>query len=142
MSFEGILVRLLNRRTRPQRRKQSPGLHLGASEALITRDRAPFILPWSPAQHTFVSGRTGSGKTTLLLKILYEHVRCSVPFLFIDFHGSATDEILATIAGSSYARPVILLEPWSDRPIGWNQLELNGESPYPITAEQISRDRA
>lgn len=138
MSLEDILVRLLNRRSQNQRRTPSPGLHLGESESLITRDRAPFVLPRSPAQHTFISGRTGSGKSTLLLRIMYEHVRCRVPFLFIDFHGAATDEILAMLASSSDAPPVILLEPWSDRVIGWNQLALDGESPYPIVQELIS----
>ena len=138
MNFEDILVRLLNRRARPKRRMQSSGLLLGESESLITRDHTPFVLPWSPVQHAFISGRTGSGKTTVLLKILYEHVRCGVPFLFIDFHGPATDEILAMLASSSHTRPVILLEPWSNRTIGWNQLALNGESSYPIVQEIIS----
>jgi hypothetical protein len=138
MSLEDILVRFLNRGTHRKRRKQPSGLHLGESESLITRDHAAFVLPWFPAQHTFICGRTGSGKTTLLLKILHEHVRCNIPFLFIDFHGSATDEILAMLASASHTRQVILLEPWSDRPIGWNQLELNGESPYPIVQELVS----
>lgn len=139
MNLEDIIVHFLNRnRRQPQRREKPSGLHVGEGESLITRERAPFVLPLSPAQHLFCCGRTGSGKSTFLLRILYEHVRLGVPFIFVDFHGRATDEILAMLANASHARPVILLEPWSDRAIGWNQLDLGGESPYPIVQELIS----
>jgi hypothetical protein len=139
MSFEDIIVRILNRNRRhPQQRKQSSGLHVGDGESLLTRERTPFVLPLSPAHHLFSCGRTGAGKTTLLLKLLYEHLQRGIPFIFVDFHGPATDEILAMLASSSHARPVILLEPWSDRTIGWNQLETHGESPYPMVQEIVS----
>jgi hypothetical protein len=138
LGFEDILVRILNRRSPALRRKQVSGLHVGDGESLITREHAPLVFPLSPAQHLFCCGRTGSGKSTFLLKILYEHVRWNVPFLFVDFHGSATNEILAMLANSSHARPVILLEPWSERTIGWNQLETHEESPYPVVQEIVS----
>lgn len=137
MSVEDFVVRLLNRRPTGKLPKQPAGFYLGTSETLVTRERAPFVLPFDPVQHTFISGRSGCGKTTALLRLLYEHIRCAVPFLFIDFHGHATDEILAMLANAP-ARPVILVEPWADPVIGWNLLAADGESPYPVVQELVA----
>src|SRR5438552_1241270 len=94
MSLEGILVRMLNR-SRQARSERINGLRLGRSELLIGGTNEEFCLPWQPVQHTFISGRTGTGKTTLLLRAMAEHFSAGVPFLFIDFHGHATESLLA-----------------------------------------------
>jgi len=43
-------------------------------------------------------GPNGSGKSTLLLKLMAEYHQVGIPFLFVDLHGHATDELLALIA--------------------------------------------
>jgi hypothetical protein len=138
MGLEDILVRILNRRPRARRRGQPAGIHLGEGESLITRERAPFVLPSSAPHHMFISGRTGSGKTTLLTRILFEHIRLGLPFFFVDFHGRAADEILAILATVSNAQHVVLVELSSDRIVGWNPLAANGESPYHAVQELVA----
>jgi hypothetical protein len=136
MSFESILVRILNRRATTSK-DDIPGFRLGMAETLIGNTRADCILPFKPTQHTFVCGRTGSGKTTLLLRLMDEHIRTAVPFLFIDFHGHATQYLLAMHAAAREKRDVVLFEPWSDPILGWNPLESNGQSSYELVQELV-----
>lgn len=138
MIFENTLIRILNRRAGRRAAKPAEGLYLGQGEALLSGERAPLVLPLTPIQHTFICGRSGSGKTTLLLKILYEHVNRGLPFLFIDFHGHATDELLSILGSTPNSPPVVLVEPWTDPVIGWNQLTTRDESPYAIVQELVS----
>src|SRR5438445_6283562 len=128
MSLESILVRMLNRprQTRPERVN---GFRLGRSENLLCGTNEEFSLPWRPVQHTFISGRTGTGKTTLLLLAMAEHSSAGMPFLFIDFHGHATESLLAVQGARKLERKIILFEPWSDPVVGWNPLESGDESP-------------
>jgi hypothetical protein len=136
MSLESILVRMLNR-PREARPAQVDGFRLGRSENLIGGGREEFSLPWRPVQHTFISGRTGTGKTTLLLLAMAEHSSAGMPFLFIDFHGQATESLLALQGAGKHERKIILFEPWSDPVVGWNPLESRGESPYAVVQELI-----
>lgn len=136
MNFESILVRILNRRETASK-DDSPGFRLGAEETLIGNARRSCILPFKPTQHTFVCGRTGSGKTTLLLRLMGEHIQTGVPFLFIDFHGHATQHLLAMHAAALEKRDVVLFEPWSDPVLGWNPLESNGQSSYELVQELV-----
>src|SRR6266436_359669 len=129
MSLESILVRMLNR-SREARPERVNGFRLGRSESLLCGTNEEFSLPWRPVQHTFISGRTGTGKTTLLLRAMAEHCSARVPFLFIDFHGHATEYLLALRAREKEEREIVLFEPWSDPVVGWNPLEPRGESPY------------
>src|ERR1700674_3574081 len=131
MSLESMLVRILNRPARKPEQEVS-GFYLGAEETLIGNMRKRSTLPFKPTQHTFVCGRTGSGKTTLLLRLMDEHIRTGVPFLFIDFHGHATQHLLAMHAAALEKRDVVLFEPWSDPILGWNPLESNGQSSYEL----------
>jgi len=137
MSLEKILVRALNRHQR-QRSTRCGGLSAGYAEPLVGGTPGEFSLPVSPPQHTFLCGRTGKGKTTLLLRLMEEHLRSNIPFVFVDFHGHATNDLLAMVASRPQDRRVILLEPWADPVIGWNPIETNGESPYPIVQELIA----
>ncbi len=137
MLFEELLVRVLNRQRRPSK-GSAQGLFLGQAEALIGGERRPCLLPVRPILHSFVVGRTGSGKTTLLLRLMAEHLRAGVSFVFVDFHGPATDDLLAQIAAGGAKRQVVLLEPSSDPVIGWNPLETAGESPYATVQELIT----
>jgi hypothetical protein len=137
MSIENIFVRILNRSPKKQSDEDVPGFCLGQEETLIGNVRKTCAIPFKPTQHTFVSGRTGSGKTTLLLRIMAEHLRAAVPFLFIDFHGHATESLLALGAAAKTTREVVLFEPWSDPVVGWNPLELNGRPAYPLVQELV-----
>ncbi|MCI0422838.1 MAG: type IV secretion system DNA-binding domain-containing protein [Acidobacteria bacterium] len=136
MGIEEMLVRVLNRRRRNA--SESSGLCLGEAENMIGGQRERMCLPVRPIQHAFVCGRTGSGKTTLLLRLIAEHVRVGAPFLFIDFHGPATELLLAMIGDCAESRQFVLLEPWSDPVVSWNPLETNGESPYATVQELIA----
>ena len=98
MSLEDILVRLLNSRRR-KAPSSSSGLYIGESRGLISGEQRPFSLPLREAgKHLFICGRTGYGKTTLILRFMYEHLKARIPLFFIDFHGSATDELLGMIS--------------------------------------------
>lgn len=94
MWLESIAIRILNRQRRVPA-KPASGLRLGQGETLLTKEQGPFSLPLKPAHHSFISGRTGSGKTTLLLRIMAEYHKAGIPFLFIDLHGHATNDLLA-----------------------------------------------
>ena len=136
MSLERILVNLLNRRSQAPPEK-AMGLCLGNAETLIGRTQKHFSLPTKSTQHTFISGRTGTGKTTLLLRAMAEHFRNRVPFLFIDFHGHATECLLSLLATKKEERQTILFEPWADPVVGWNPLESKGKSPYQLVQELV-----
>ncbi|MDE3179716.1 MAG: hypothetical protein KGM47_08655, partial [Acidobacteriota bacterium] len=101
-------------------------------------DVGEFRLPVSPTQHVFLCGRTGSGKTTALLRLKEEYLRLGIPFTTIEHHGHATNDLLAMMAAGPHTRKAILLEPWANPVNGWNPIETNGESPYPIVQELIA----
>ncbi len=111
---------------------------LGAGELLIGREGGPLSISPTPAQHSFICGRTGSGKTTLLLRLMAEHMRLGIPFLFIDFHGQATDSVLALVGSQSPTRRVLLLEPGSEPVIGWNPLDAKSTVPYGVVQDLIT----
>jgi hypothetical protein len=136
MNFENILVHMLNRH-RQARPERVNGFRLGRSESLMCGANEEFSLPWRPVQHTFISGRTGTGKTTLLLRAMAEHVSAGVPFLFVDFHGHATESLLALRVEKKEERDIVLFEPWSEPVVGWNPLEARGEAPYGLVQELI-----
>ena len=140
MSLESMLIRNLNRRRR-RRAVQKSGICLGETKELLTNEQGPFSLPPTLVQHSFISGRTGCGKTTLLLRLMAEYYKAAIPFLFIDLHGQATDDLLALIGRGtnlSIKRPPLLIEPWADRVMGWNPLEATGEFRFPIAQELVS----
>ncbi len=136
MNLERLLVHALNRR-RQEPPEKVTGLFFGCAETLIGRTRKHFCLPTEPTQHTFISGRTGTGKTTFLLQAMAEHFRNRVPFLFIDFHGHATECLVSLLASNEEKRQIVLFEPWSDPVVGWNPLESKGESPYQLVQELV-----
>jgi len=137
MGLEAILVRALNRR-RSFSPEKPTGLLLGHAQALIGSEEGEFRLHCEPPQHTFICGRTGTGKTTALIRLMTEHLRTGIPFLFVDFHGSATDEVLAMSSRCTDKKQILLFEPWSDPVVGWNPLETGGDSPYAVVQELVS----
>lgn len=135
-ALERALVGFLNRPRRQLGRRS--GCSIGSGCSIVGEQPLDAALRWEPAQHTFICGRTGSGKTTALLRVIEEHVRASVPFLFIDFHGPATEQVLAIAASVPGNAPIVLLEPASDPVIGFNPLDTHGKSPYPVVHELVS----
>ena len=136
MSLENILVDILNQ-SRWKRAERVEGLCLGKAEALVGKVQKQGYLRCKPHQHTFVCGRTGTGKTTLLLQLMAEHTRIGVPFLFVDFHGHATEHLLALLTAARQVRDVVLFETWSDPVVGWNPLGTSAESPYTVVQELV-----
>src|SRR5688500_10463720 len=133
MGLEDRLVRLLNRRS--ARPRSSPrSYYLGAARPLIGRDSQDHGWSYASPHHTFICGRTGKGKTTLLLRLMAEHLRKKHPFLFIDFHGHATEQLLA-LSAASKGSSIVLLEPWSDPVIGWNPLDTESVDLYATVQE-------
>jgi len=137
MGLEDILVRVLNRRRRRPAARLG-GFYLGQARNLIGGDNVSCSVPVAPPTHSIFLGRSGAGKTTALLRLMAEHIKLAIPFLFVDFHGQATDVILSMIAGRGQKNRVVLLEPWSDPVVGWNPLAVDHGSPYAIVQELVS----
>jgi len=137
MWFEETLVNLLNRRESSMPGPMT-GYRIGQGEPLTAGAAGPVVLPKTSVEHSAVFGRSGCGKTHTFLRLMAEHWRFGVPFLFIDFHGHAVDELMAIIGRDACSREVLLLEPWSDPVLGWNPLERKGEWPYAIVQELVS----
>src|SRR5438128_10851035 len=131
-----MLVRLLNPRANVASGKL--GFLLGTAKTLIGNHSGIFSLTTRSSEHSFVCGRTGSGKTTLLMRLMAEHLRLRIPFLFSASHGQATDELLGLVAGCEGARPFVLVEPWSEPVIGWNPLSGGEDGHYSAVQELIA----
>src|SRR6266704_3525739 len=105
--FERALLRLLNRPAGRVRLSET-GYRIGSAHTVIGSNPVDVTIPWEPPVHTFVCGRTGSGKTTYLLRVIEEHLRARVPFVAVDFHGQATDLIVAMAASIGSDTPPVL----------------------------------
>jgi hypothetical protein len=137
MNLEDRLVRLLNRR-KTRTGVPSRSYHLGSARRLIGQDHQEYGWSFTHAYHTFICGRTGKGKTTLLLRLMAEHFRASRPFLFVDFHGHATEQLLALAATCKTKSSIVLLDPSSDPVIGWNPLAAEQAMIYATVQELVN----
>lgn len=139
MSFvENRIAHVLNWFCEPLAQAQGRGFHVGSSQRLTGGPEAKSVWPCQPVQHTFVCGRSGFGKTTLFEQLMSEHLRLNIPFLFIDYHGQATERLLGLLGLGYPNHPFLVLEPWRDPVIGWNPLATKDESPYSVVQELIS----
>lgn len=136
MNFENGVVRILN--WRPQARlPQQAGYHLGDARSLNKGAWQPYHWTWLPIQHTCCFGRSGTGKTTALLRIAAQYLRTRRPFIYIDFHGHATEHLLAETAANGNTS-TLLVDPWSDPVVGWNPLETNANAAYGVVQELLN----
>ncbi len=82
-------------------------------------------------RHMYVIGQTGVGKSNFLQEMAKRDAMAGKGFCFIDPHGDAIEDILASIP-KERAEDVVLIDPSDvDRPIGINMLEYD-----PLRPEQ------
>lgn len=80
-------------------------------------------------RHMYVIGQTGVGKSVYLQEMAKKDALAGKGFCFIDPHGDAIEDILASIP-KERAEDVILFDPSdTDRPIGLNMLEYDSAHP-------------
>lgn len=124
MSIEHSIVHLLNRIGSSQPKPPPAGLDLG-------RDTESHqVVAWPHTErtrHLCCIGKTGSGKTHLLLYLATQLARRGEPFVFIDYHGDATRDLVSLLAGNpEAAQRLVLLDPTDPATSpGLNPLELD-----------------
>lgn len=121
MWLEDSIISLLNRLNR-QREATPVGLKLGSAHD-TGRD-----VVWpngNQDQHLFSCGKTGSGKTTWLLHLASQLMDAGRPFVFFDYHGDATQQLLAMASRRQEASNRLVLLDLTDTKIspGLNLLE-------------------
>ncbi|PIU07740.1 MAG: hypothetical protein COZ85_01360 [Candidatus Moranbacteria bacterium CG_4_8_14_3_um_filter_34_16] len=80
-------------------------------------------------RHLYAIGQTGTGKTTILQEMAKQDARDGKGFCFIDPHGDAVEEILASIP-KNRAEDVIYFDPSDiERPLGLNMMEYDPAHP-------------
>jgi len=80
-------------------------------------------------RHLYTIGQTGTGKSTFLQEIAKQDAREGRGFCFIDPHGQAVEDILASIP-KERAEDVIIFDPSDiERPFGLNMLECDPSDP-------------
>lgn len=105
MSFEDLVISLLNRLNKPAQQQVPKGLRLGASEP-----NGSVVWPTGKQdQHLFVCGKTGAGKTTLLLGLAEQLMAAKAPFIFFDYHGDATQHLISLASRQNDAEEHLLL---------------------------------
>ena len=84
-------------------------------------------------RHLYTIGQTGTGKTTILQEMAKQDARAGNGFCFIDPHGDAIEDILASIP-KERAQDVIVFDPSDvERPFGLNMLECDPTHPEQMT---------
>ena len=95
MWLEHLVVKLLNRMTRPRSSTPSSGLLVGFA---IEPPHSPVLIPDSQrCEHTVCIGKTGAGKTYLLERLALEVAKRHEGFAFFDFHGDASLSLLGRL---------------------------------------------
>lgn len=149
---ESIISRFWNWLASGKRSPRSVGAALGflLRDGAATKHRVALSLS-KRSQHLAIFGRTGTGKSSLLRSMAQQDIKDGRGFVFFDFHGDATPQLLAAIAAEEgktsedLARRTILVEP-ADRSysVGLNPLELKPDlNTFVQVAElsQIIKDR-
>jgi hypothetical protein len=80
-------------------------------------------------RHFYTIGQTGTGKTTILQEMAKQDAKAGKGFCFIDPHGEAIEDILASIP-KERAEDVIVFNPADmERPFGLNMMEYDPNHP-------------
>jgi hypothetical protein len=125
--IERVVVRILNGLRRAPTVK-SDGLLLGYA---ADGGREPIYMPQQRRfEHAVIVGKTGAGKTHCLEQLAIQHLERGEGFCFLDYHGDATNHLMAFAAGHrDAAARLVLIDPtdpeWSP---GLNPLEMAGAS--------------
>lgn len=84
-------------------------------------------------RHLYAIGQTGTGKTTILQEMAKQDAREGRGFCFIDPHGDAIEDILASIP-KERAGDVVFFDPSDvERPFGLNMMEYDPAHPEQMT---------
>ncbi len=123
MWFEHSIVGLLNRMNQPLQLPPSAGLTLGH----LTDNRSHAVV-WAHnrrAEHACVVGKTGSGKTHFMEWLAWQLMCQREPFVFLDYHGDATEHLVRLAANSPDAVGRLLIVDPTDPVVspGLNPLE-------------------
>ena len=89
----------------------------------------------SALKHTAVIGPTGAGKSTLLLNLISADLRAGRGLVLIDPNGDLARDVLR-VTPLERRDDIVLLDPTSDRPVGFNPLRSPGTSPE-LAADRI-----
>ncbi|MHA3019613.1 type IV secretory system conjugative DNA transfer family protein [Mycobacterium sp. BMJ-28] len=87
------------------------------------------ISPRDALMHTIVLGPTGSGKSTVLLQLIKPDVAAKRPMLVIDPKWQLINDILARCIPPDRIDDVVLFDPASPTPAGYNPLDAGGRDP-------------
>jgi len=124
MWFEHTFVNVLNRLGGPRAIPHQHGLRFGSLEP----EGSPVIWPHARrAEHLCAVGKTGAGKTHFFEYLAQQLMHTGEPFLFLDYHGDATDHLVRLAANEpAVAERLLIVDP-SDphQSPGVNPLELD-----------------
>src|SRR5258706_5732397 len=126
MWFEHTFVDLLNRFNRRGKPTTQAGLTLGS-----LTDNPSHTVVWTTVrrpEHACVVGKTGSGKTHFMEWLACQLMERSEPFVFFDYHGDATERLVALATRFSNAdQRLVVIDPTdSQSSPGLNPLESTG----------------
>lgn len=123
--FEDAIIHCLNRRHERRNRHEGTGLVFGT----LSDSRQPVHWPQGKrAEHMAVVGKTGSGKTHFMEHLAAQLMQRGEPFVFFDFHGDATQHLIALAAQEKQAADrLVVIDPADEvcSP-GLNPLETSG----------------
>lgn len=123
MWFEHSIVGWLNRMNQPLQLPPMAGLTLGH-----LTDNPSHAVVWAHnrrAEHACVVGKTGSGKTHFMEYLAWQLMSQNEPFVFLDYHGDATDHLVRLAARSPEGAARLLIVDPTDPHVspGLNPLE-------------------
>ncbi len=118
-----------------------PGRELQTSERVIGvlaapgRDEPVAIPIADSAFHTHLLGPTGSGKSTAMLGLIEADMKAGRGVFLIDPKGDLATDVLARVPASRH-RDVVVIDPTSATPVGFNPLDTGGRDPS-VTADTL-----
>lgn len=144
MSFEGLLVNMLNRYWRPKGRKPA-GQDLVLGKTMVLDRLEPVILREEERpMHLAVMGLTGVGKSYFLENLIRQDIDHGTGFVVFDMHGDLADNIVAYLAeragkdGEELDR-IVVIEPFDEtHTVGFNPLERGRQTSAFLQAQELA----
>lgn len=87
------------------------------------------ISPRDGLLHTILLGPTGSGKSTVLLQLIRADIAAGRPLLVVDPKKQLIDDIIAACIAEDRIDDVVLFDPASPKPAGFNPLDIGDRNP-------------
>lgn len=130
MHWETFAVRLINALLGPSVPDYGPGLSIGQT---VGERPIDLIIPMGRRfEHVVCLGKTGAGKTHCLENFAIQHIARREGFLFLDFHGDATEHLVALASEYPEAAERLTIIDLTDPQAspGLNPLEINGDDEH------------